>query len=76
MPPIDAPTTVTSLAMPNFSVTRRWVEFTMSRMLNFGNCMRGCDLLVEGEVVRPLEIASVQMMKYLEGSSALPGPIR
>jgi len=37
--------------------------------------MRGCVLELLGEVVSPLPIASVQMMKYLSGSSALPGPI-
>jgi hypothetical protein len=71
---MEAPTTVTSFEMPNFSVTRRCVEFTMSRMLNLGNCMRGCDLLVEGEVVRPLEMASVQMMKYFEAIQRLARP--
>ena len=76
MPPMDAPTTVTSLPMPNFSVTRRCCEFTMSRILKRGNCMRGCILLLEGDVVSPLPIASVAMMKYLDGSNARPGPIR
>jgi hypothetical protein len=32
--------------------------------------MRGCAVLLLGEVVRPLPIASVQMMKYLLVSSA------
>ncbi len=47
----------------------------MSRMVNFGNCMRGCAFELLGEEVRPLPIASVQTMKYLSVSSALPGPI-
>ena len=34
-----------------------------------------CAFELLGEVVSPLPIASVQMMKYLSGSSALPGPI-
>ena len=76
MPPIEAPVTVTSFLMPNFSVTSRCCELTMSRMLNFGNCMRAWVLLFDGEVVKPLPMASVAMMKYLVGSSALPGPIR
>jgi hypothetical protein len=38
--------------------------------------MRGCAVLVLGDVVCPLEIASVHTMKYLLVSSALPGPIR
>jgi hypothetical protein len=37
--------------------------------------MRGCAVLLLGDVVKPLEIASVAMMKYLSLSSALPGPI-
>jgi hypothetical protein len=37
--------------------------------------MRGCSFELLGEVVSPLAIASVQMIKYLSGSSALPGPI-
>ena len=47
----------------------------MSRMVNFGNDMRGCNLELLGDVVNPLEMASVAMIKYLSGSSALPGPI-
>ncbi len=47
----------------------------MSRMVNFGKLMRGCAVELLGEVVSPFPIASVQMMKYLSGSSALPGPI-
>ena len=76
MPPIDAPITVTSFLMPNFSVTKRCCEAAMSRMLNFGNCMRACILLLDGELVSPLPIATVQLMNYFAGSSARPGPIR
>jgi hypothetical protein len=45
-------------------------------MAKRGNFMRGCALLLLGEVVRPLPMASVATMKYLEVSRALPGPIR
>ena len=45
----------------------------MSRMRKRGNCMRGWAGLFEGEVVRPLPIASVATMKYFVVSSALPG---
>jgi hypothetical protein len=76
MPPIDAPMTATSFFTPNFSAARRCDEFTMSRMLNFGNFMPGCAFEFDGEVVRPLAMASVAMMKYFAGSSARPGPIR
>ena len=38
--------------------------------------MRGCDVLLLGEVVKPLLIASVAMMKYLLVSRAFPGPIK
>ncbi len=48
----------------------------MSRMVKRGNCIRGCAALVEGEVVRPLPMASVDTTKYLSVSSALPGPMR
>src|SRR5260370_33473230 len=58
------------------SATSRCCELTMSRMLNFGNCMRGCTLLFDGEVVRPFPIASVAMMKYFESATARPGRIR
>ncbi len=75
MPPIDGPITATTWSMPNFSFSRRYCDSTMSRMANFGNAMRGCSLELLGDVERPLEIASVQMMKYLAGSSGLPGPI-
>jgi hypothetical protein len=62
--------------MPNFSVTRRCCEATMSRMLKRGNFIRACALLLEGDDVSPLPIASVAMMKYLAGSRARPGPMR
>src|SRR5215472_16974401 len=61
--------------MPNFSFTSRYCDSTMSRIVNFGNCIRGWALELLGEVVSPFPIASVQMMKYLSGSSAFPGPI-
>ena len=61
--------------MPNFSFVSRYCDSIMSRIANFGNCIRGCTFELLGEVVRPLPIASVQMMKYLSGSSALPEPI-
>ena len=48
----------------------------MSRMVKRGNDIRGCPLELLGEVVKPLAIASLQMMKYLSVSRALPGPIR
>ena len=48
----------------------------MSRITNRGNCIRGCALLLLGDVVRPLLMASVATMKYLLVSSALPGPMR
>ena len=48
----------------------------MSRMPYFGNFMRGCAVLLLGEVVSPLPIASVAITKYFVVSSALPGPIR
>ena len=76
MPPIDGPTTATTWSMPSFSPSRRRCDSTMSRMPNFGNCMRGCALLLLGEVVSPLPMASVATMKYFVVSSALPGPIR
>src|ERR1700721_802176 len=76
MPPIDGPTTATTWSMPNFSFNRRYCDSTMSRMANFGKLMRGCDFELLGEVVSPLPIASVQMIKYLSGRGALPGPIR
>ena len=38
--------------------------------------MRGCALLLLGEVVSPLPMASVATTKYFVVSSALPGPIR
>ncbi len=75
MPPIDGPTTATTWSMPNFSLSRRYCDSTMSRMVNFGKLIRGCDLELLGDVESPLAIASVQMIKYLSGSSALPGPI-
>ena len=37
----------------------------MSLIRKLGNRMRGCAVLLLGEVVRPLAIASVAMMKYL-----------
>ena len=74
MPPIDGPITVTTWSMPRCSISF-FCDVTMSRIRNFGNFMRGCAVEFDGEVVRPLEIASVQMMKYLSVSSALPGPI-
>ena len=37
--------------------------------------MCGCSFELLGDVVSPLAIASVQTMKYLSVSSALPGPI-
>ncbi len=76
IPPMEAPITATSFVMPSFSDTRRCCDATMSRMLNLGNCIRGWASLVEGEVVSPLPMASVAMMKYFDGSSARPGPIR
>ena len=75
MPPIDGPITATTWSMPNFSFSSRYCDSTMSRMVNFGNSIRGCTFELLGEVDSPLAIASVQMMKYLSGSSALPGPI-
>jgi hypothetical protein len=44
--------------------------------VELGNCIFGCDLLFEGDVVSPLPMASVAMMKYFDGSSARPGPMR
>ena len=75
MPPIDGPTTATTWSMPSLSFSRRRCDSTMSRMPNFGNCIRGCALLLLGDVVRPLPMASVAMTKYLFVSSDLPGPI-
>ena len=72
---MDAPTTATTWLMPRCSVSNLCCEVTMSRIRNLGNCMRGCAVLLLGDVVKPLEIASVAMMKYLSLSSALPGPI-
>ena len=54
MPPIDGPTTATTWSMPSFSFIRRYCDCTMSRMVNFGNCMRGCAFELLGEVERPL----------------------
>ena len=76
MPPIDGPTTATTWTMPRCSVSSRCCDCTMSRMRNFGKLMRGCAVLVLGEVVRPLPMASVATTKYLFVSSALPGPMR
>ncbi len=76
MPPIEGPITVTTWSMPSLSLSKRYWDWTMSRIVNRGNCMRGWALLLLGEVVRPLLIASVATMKYLVVSSALPGPIR
>ena len=75
MPPIDGPITATTWSMPNFSFSSRYCDCTMSRMVNFGKSIRGCIFELLGDVDSPLAIASVQMMKYLAGSSALPGPI-
>ena len=52
MPPIDGPITATTWSMPSFSFISRYCDSTMSRMVNFGNCMRGCDLELLGEVVK------------------------
>src|SRR5262249_19284800 len=76
MPPMDGPITATTWLMPRCWVTSLCCDVTMSRIRNFGNFMRGCAVEFDGEVVRPFAIASVQMMKYLLVSSALPGPIR
>ena len=75
MPPIEGPITATTWLMPRWSISF-FCEITMSRIRNFGNFMRGCMVEFDGEVVSPLPIASVQMMKYLLVSSALPGPMR
>ena len=48
----------------------------MSRITKRGNCIRGWALLLLGDVVKPLLMASVATMKYLFVSRALPGPIR
>ena len=76
MPPMEGPITVTTWSMPSLSLSSLYCDWTMSRMAKRGNFMRGCALLLLGEVVRPLPMASVATMKYLVVSSALPGPIR
>jgi hypothetical protein len=75
IPPIDGPITATTWLMPRWSISF-FCDVTMSRIRNFGNFIRGCAVELEGDVVSPLAIASVQMMKYLVVSSALPGPMR
>jgi len=75
IPPIEGPITATTRPMPRCSISF-FCDVTMSRIRNLGNFMRGCAAEFDGDVVRPLPIASVQMMKYLSVSSALPGPIR
>ena len=76
MPPMEGPTTATTCSMPNLSFSRRRCDSTMSRMPNFGNCMRDWARLLLGDVVSPLPMASVATTKYLLVSSALPGPMR
>ena len=76
MPPMEGPITVTTWSMPSLPLSSLYCDCTMSRMAKRGNFMRGCALLLLGEVVRPLPMASVATMKYLVVSSALPGPIR
>ena len=76
MPPMDGPITATTWSMPSLSLSRRYCDWTMSRITNRGNCMRGCVLLLLGDVVKPLLMASVATMKYLLVSRDLPGPIR
>src|SRR5216683_7704111 len=68
------PITATACWMPRCCISL-CCDVIMSRIANFGNFIRGCALELLGEVVRPFPIASVQMMQYLVGSSALPGPI-
>ena len=76
IPPIEGPITATTWSMPSFSLSSRRCDSTMSRIPNFGNCMRGCALLLLGEVVSPLPMASVATTKYFVVSNALPGPMR
>src|SRR5205814_449544 len=45
-------------------------------LLEVSSFMCGCAVELDGEVVSPFPIASVQMMKNLLVSSALPGPMR
>ena len=75
IPPIDGPTTASTCLMPRCSMSFCW-EITMSRITNFGNFIRGCAWLFDGDVVRPLPMASVATTKYLLVSSPLPGPMR
>ena len=76
MPPMDGPTTVTTCSILRCSVSNRCWDCTISRIVNLGNFIRGCAVLLLGEVVSPLPMASVHTTKYLFVSSALPGPIR
>ena len=73
---MDGPITATTWSMPSLSLRRRYCDWTMSRITKRGNCIRGCALLLLGEVVNPLLMASVATMKYLFVSSAFQGPIR
>jgi hypothetical protein len=46
----------------------------MSRTVNLGNFIRGCDELLEGDVEIPLPIESIRMTKYLgSGQARLDG---
>ena len=76
IPPIEVPTTASTCGIFRCSVISLCCEVTMSRMRKRGNAMRAWAGLFEGDVVRPLPIASVATMKYFVVSSALPGPIR
>ena len=55
---------------------QRWDYLFSLRRPNTDVQRRSVVVFFEGDVVKPLPIASVEMMKYFAGSSALPAPIR
>ena len=61
MPPMEIPITAWTWDIPSARVSSSCSEFTMSRMLNSGNFMRGCNLLFDGEDELPSPSASTRM---------------
>ena len=63
MPPIESPTTALTWSKWRTFVTSWSWLFTISRMVIFGNFMRGCRRLFEGEAETPLLRESIATTK-------------